>query len=107
LLATDFMRMRLSDEKALPLNEGGILSADDKVIEFLLTPVVGYQVVDKEEIKVDATAGFRFWHLEQTLEFKPSLLGVCLNRRTGSTPLEEPGSTFPCRRFRILPSSSP
>ena len=75
LVTTDVMWMRLSDDKALPLNEVGIQSIDVKVKQFLLTPGVGYRVVDKEKIKVDATVGFRYWHLGQTLEFNPSLVG--------------------------------
>jgi hypothetical protein len=75
LVATDIMWMRLSDEKALPVNEVGIQSVDVKVREFLLTPIVGYRVVDKKGIKVDATVGCRYWHLGESLEFKPSLVG--------------------------------
>ena len=75
LVASDIMWMRLSDEKALPVNEVGIQSVDAKVKEFLLTPIVGYRVVDKKAIKVDATVGFRYWHLGQTLDFTPSLVG--------------------------------
>jgi hypothetical protein len=75
LVATDFMWMRLSDEKALPINEVGIQSVDVKVREFLLTPIVGYRVVDNKIIKVDATVGLRYWHLGESLEFTPSLMG--------------------------------
>jgi hypothetical protein len=75
LLATDIMWMRLSDEKALPINEVGIQSVDAKMKQFLLTPIVGYRVVDKKIIKVDATVGLRYWHLGESLEFKPSLMG--------------------------------
>src|SRR4051794_19830553 len=69
------MWMRLSDEKAIPVNEVGIQSVDVKVRQFVLTPKVGYRVVDREKMKVDAMVGFRFWHLGEKLEFTPSLLG--------------------------------
>lgn len=72
--ATDFMWMRLSDDKGLPLNELGIQSADVKIRQFLLTPMAGYRVVDKT-IKVDAMVGFRFWHLGEEINFTPSLVG--------------------------------
>jgi hypothetical protein len=75
LMTTDFMWMRLSAEKAFPINEVGIQSVDVKVKQFLLTPEVGYRVVDKEKFKVDAMVGLRYWHLGQSLEFTPSLVG--------------------------------
>jgi len=48
LLVTDVMWMRLSGEKGIPLNDVGIQSVDAKVKQFLLTPGVGYRVVDNE-----------------------------------------------------------
>jgi len=75
LLTTDIMWMRLSDQKGLPLNEVGLQSIDAKAREFLLTPGGGYRILDKEKIKVDAWVGFRYWHLGQTLELKPSIFG--------------------------------
>ena len=44
--------------------------------EFLLTPKIGYRVIDREKIKIDALTGFRFWHVGQNLQFNPSLLGL-------------------------------
>jgi hypothetical protein len=69
------MWMRLSDQKALPLNEVGIQSVDARMKQFLLTPGIGYRVLDKKILKIDAIVGFRYWHLGQSLEFTPSLLG--------------------------------
>jgi len=75
LLTTDIMWMRLSDERAIPVNDAGIQSIEARIKEFLLTPGVGYRVLDTEKIKVDALVGFRYWHLGETLEFTPSLVG--------------------------------
>jgi hypothetical protein len=75
LLVTDVMWMRLSDEKGIPLNDVGIQSVDAKVNQFILTPRVGYRVVDSEKLKIDAIVGFRYWHLGESLEFTPSLMG--------------------------------
>ncbi len=75
LLITDVMWMRLSDEKGIPLNDVGIQSVDARAKQFLLTPGVGYRVVDKEKLKIDAIVGFRYWHLGESLEFTPSLVG--------------------------------
>jgi hypothetical protein len=72
---TDLMWMRLKDEKSLPINEVGIESAEVKIHEFILTPAVGYRVVDKSKLKIDATAGFRYWHMSQDFAFNPTLIG--------------------------------
>jgi len=75
LVLTDVMWMRLSDEKGIPLNDVGFQSVDAKVKQFILTPGVGYRVVDKEKLKIDAIVGLRYWHLGESLEFTPSLIG--------------------------------
>jgi hypothetical protein len=75
LLVTDVMWMRLSDEKGIPLNDVGIQSVDAKVNQFILTPGVGYRIVDSDKLKIDGIAGFRYWHLGESLEFTPSLVG--------------------------------
>jgi hypothetical protein len=75
LLVTDFMWMKLSDEKAIPLNDVGFQSVDSKVNQFLVTPGVGYRVVDNKKLKIDAIVGLRYWHLGESLEFTPSLAG--------------------------------
>ena len=74
----DVLWIRLEDDKALPFpgTLGGPTSANIKATEFLLTPKIGYRVIDEERIKVDALAGFRFWYLGENLKFNPSLLGL-------------------------------
>ena len=74
LLLTDVIWMRLSDEKGIPFNDVGIQSVDAKVKQFVLTPGVGYRVIDKETLKVDAIVGLRYWHLGESLKFTPSLV---------------------------------
>lgn len=73
VLSTDLMWMKLSDDKGLPLNELGVQSIKAKVNQFLLTPKIGYRVVDREKIKVDAMVGLRYWHLGESLNFIPTL----------------------------------
>jgi hypothetical protein len=74
----DVLWIRLEDDKALPFpgTLGGPTSANIKATEFLLTPKIGYRVINEERIKVDALAGFRFWYLGENLKFNPSLLGL-------------------------------
>ena len=74
VLPVDIMWVRLSDDKALPENEVGINSISFRAGQFLLTPMGGYRVVDKEKLKVDGLAGLRYWHLGQKFEFSPTIL---------------------------------
>lgn len=75
LLAGDLIWVRLGDNKALPFPNLSEINADMKGGEFLLTPEVGYRVIDQDKIKVDGLAGFRYWHFYQSVSFSPSLLG--------------------------------
>jgi hypothetical protein len=69
----DMMWIRLQDNKGVP-NLGDVTdrSVTVKGSEFLLTQKFGYRVINSEMIKVDALAGFRYWHFGQSLTFNPS-----------------------------------
>jgi len=77
VLPVDMVWVRLGDDKAAPPNELGLTSADMKVAEFILTPMIGYRAVDQEKVKIDALGGFRYWHFGQDLQF--SATGGTLN----------------------------
>jgi hypothetical protein len=70
LMPVDFMWMKLSDDKALPINVV-TLSVRAKMTETMLTPKIGYRIVDAKRIKVDALFGFRYWHLTTDLTLQP------------------------------------
>ena len=40
--------------------------------QIILTPKVGYRIVDKEHFKVDALIGFRYWHEGLTITPRPA-----------------------------------
>src|SRR5579862_4135423 len=75
----DVIWARLADDKALPPTALGTTSADFKASLFVLTPAIGYRIIDQQKIKVEAFTGFRYWHFGQTLEFNPSRLGLSFN----------------------------
>ncbi|WP_157466704.1 hypothetical protein [Edaphobacter aggregans] len=78
LLPLDFMWMKLSDDRGLPLSPDPniITSIKVKVNQTMLTPKVGYRLVDNEKLKADALVGFRYFHLGNNFSFQPSgLLG--------------------------------
>jgi hypothetical protein len=76
VLPIDMMWVRLGDDKTLSnLGQSGT-TADVKITEFILTPKIGYRLIDQEKFKLDALTGFRYWHLGQNLRFDPSRLGL-------------------------------
>ncbi len=72
LLPLDIMWIRLEDNKALPFPNLMVNTAQLKASEFILTPKIGYRLIDEEKIKIDALVGFRYWHFEENLKFVPS-----------------------------------
>lgn len=71
----DFLWMKLSDDRGFPQSPlPGVTSIKLKMYESVLTPKVGYRVVDHEKLKVDGTVGIRYWHLGENLSLQPSNL---------------------------------
>lgn len=61
VLPLDFFWVRLGTNNALALTDDAV-TARIRGSEFILTQKIGYRVIDTEMIKVDALAGFRYWH---------------------------------------------
>jgi hypothetical protein len=76
ITSIDMMWIRLGDDNAVPFPALSETTANIHMTEFLLTPKVGYRLIDAEKIKIDATAGLRYWHLSESLNFEPSVLGL-------------------------------
>jgi hypothetical protein len=72
VMPVDFMWMKLSDDKGLPLNQVGVQSIKAKVTETLLTPKIGYRVVSQKRVNVDALFGIRYWHLTTDFTLQPT-----------------------------------
>src|SRR5271167_286047 len=73
IMPFDFIWMKLSDNRSLPVNdvtEGESFKA--KLTETLLTPKIGYRVADGKRVKVDALFGVRYWHLATDLTLQPT-----------------------------------
>lgn len=66
------MWMKLSDDKALPVNQPGVTSIKAKLTQTVLTPKAGHFFVDQEKLKTDATLGIRYWHLGENFSLQPS-----------------------------------
>ena len=72
LMPVDFMWMKLSDDKGLPLNDLGVQSIKAKMTETMLAPKLGYRLADGKRVKVDALFGIRYWHLSTDLSLQPT-----------------------------------
>ena len=66
VIPVDFVWVRLGDDKAIPDTND---VANLKGQEFILTPKIGYRLIDNKMIKVDGLAGFRYWHYGQQVSF--------------------------------------
>lgn len=69
IIPIDFLWIRLKDDKAIPEDIIGVTEVNVHINESVLTPKAGYRFVDSEKWKVDAVAGFRYWHLGQSINF--------------------------------------
>jgi hypothetical protein len=76
LLPLDMMWVRLGDDKALPFPNLGASTAEITGSLFILTPKVGFRLLDQEKFKIDALAGFRYWHFGESVQFTPSNLNL-------------------------------
>ena len=66
----DFLWIKLSDDKAISQIPGTSVKA--KATETILTPQVGYVILDLEKVRVEGIVGLRYWHLGEDLRFQPS-----------------------------------
>jgi hypothetical protein len=71
IVPVDFMWIKLSDNKALPFEQGPT-SIKAKVTETILTPKIGYRFIDGKRTKVDVLIGIRYWHLTNSLTLQPT-----------------------------------
>lgn len=72
MLITDLMYISLEERKTTPGPLFSALKAESKT--FMLSPVVGYRLAEKEGASLDAIVGIRFWHTSTRLELEPGLL---------------------------------
>jgi hypothetical protein len=71
VIPVDMMWVRLGANNALPLTDEAV-TAHVKGDEFILTPKIGYRLVDSEIVKIDALTGFRYWHFGANLRLSTS-----------------------------------
>src|SRR5215467_14304506 len=71
IFPVDFMWVKLTDNNALPFDEGAT-TAKAEFNQTILTPGIGYRILDTDKIKIDGKIGIRYWHLSSSLSLHPS-----------------------------------
>lgn len=72
VIPIDFLWMKLGQDNGIPFNELGQTSVNIHVTQSMLTPKLGYRILDAEHFKIDALAGIRYWYLGENLAVEPS-----------------------------------
>ena len=67
VIPIDFLWMKLGDGHGLPFTDETQRYVNIHLTQSILTPKVGYRVLDGEHFKVDLLAGIRYWYLGQNL----------------------------------------
>ena len=84
LMPIDYLWLKLGVDTAIPvanpLAVGTDKSADSRFTQSILTPKVGFRLVNADHFKVDALAGARYWHVSLNNTFYPS--GSNISRST-------------------------
>ncbi len=75
VMPIDFLWMKLGMDNGIPENDLGQSSINTHLTESILTPKLGYRVVDGEHLKVDVLGGIRYWYLGLNNTLEPSGLG--------------------------------
>jgi len=72
VLPIDFFWARVDTDKGIPENDFDQSSIRAQLSQVILSPKVGYRIVDTEHFRVDALVGLRYWHEGTTLTLRPA-----------------------------------
>ncbi|MGA2369376.1 MAG: hypothetical protein ACLPPV_02900 [Candidatus Korobacteraceae bacterium] len=72
VMPLDVLWINLQTNKAVSFDPG-VNSVKAGLTETLVTPKIGYRIVDGEKVKIDALVGFRYWYLGESLRLQPQL----------------------------------
>ena len=68
VIPIDFFWVKLADGKATPFTDLTSRYVNIHLTESILTPMVGYRLLDGEHLKIDALGGIRYWYVGQNLQ---------------------------------------
>lgn len=72
LMPIDFFWIKLGIDNGIPVNDFGQTSINTHMTQSILTPMVGYRLVDGDRLKLDALAGIRYWYASLSNTLQPS-----------------------------------
>ncbi len=78
VMPIDFLWMKLGINNAVPENDFEQSSIDTRLTESILTPKVGYRLIDADHFKFDVLGGMRYWYVSLNNTLEPS--GVSYGR---------------------------
>jgi hypothetical protein len=76
VMPVDFLWMKLGDDKGLPFEDLTQRSINIHLTQSILTPKIGYRLVDADHFKIDALGGIRYWYVGENLTLEPSGIGA-------------------------------
>jgi hypothetical protein len=76
VLPVDVVWGKFGANKALPFPILSETSASLKATMLILSPKVGYRLLDQKAFKIDALVGIRYWYFGENLRFIPSRTGL-------------------------------
>jgi len=63
IMPVDFLWMKLGVDNGIPINDFGQTSIDTRLTQSILTPKVGFRLINADHLKFDALGGIRYWYL--------------------------------------------
>ena len=80
LMPVDFLWMKLGVNNGIPINDLGQISIRTHLTQSILTPKVGFRLLDSNHLKFDALGGIRYWYVSLNNSLQPS--GLSNSRST-------------------------
>jgi hypothetical protein len=74
VMPIDFLWMKFRVENGIPENDFGQTSISTGFTQSILTPKVGYRLIDADHLKFDVLGGIRYWYVNPSAKRRPSLL---------------------------------
>jgi outer membrane protein OmpA-like peptidoglycan-associated protein len=72
VMPIDFLWMKFRVENGIPENDFGQTSISSRFTQSILTPKVGYRLIDADHLKFDVLGGIRYWYVNLNNSLEPS-----------------------------------
>ncbi len=76
VMPVDFLWMKLGVDNGIPINDFTQTTLRTDLTQSILTPKVGFRLLDSDHLKFDALGGIRYWYLSLNNTLEPSGLGT-------------------------------